>query len=241
MLEAQGVLDDDARSSHPFADPMDEPKDAMNPEPRTVADLENDLENALAQVRELDARGALPAELRPLLLLAPPEGTSVHVSLRHRDRGRQIRRHYGAHAFDPREAAAWIVFEPPVGEYREDERADRRHESFERDRPQHARSQGSDPLTEFLRALDEVERQPQLKFVSLKWFRDTYVHKMGFPWARDPDMPRHLLQEATDRGLVLTDKVQNPKQPEFPVTSIHLNRQHPDVRRIVGEGRPNEG
>lgn len=211
----------------------------MNSEPQTVADLENDLENALSHVRELDARGALPAELRPLLLLCPVEGTSVHVSLRHRDRARQIRRHYGPHAFDQRDGAAWIVFEPPPVESFGEERRPMRGEGPDRGGP--TRGDGGDPLDEFLRALDDAEHQPQLTFVSLKWFRDTYLVRMGFPWAHDPELPRRLLQEATDRGLVLTDKVPNPKQPDFPVTSIHLNRQHPDVRRVVGEGRPDHG
>lgn len=204
----------------------------------TVADLEHDLQNALHHVRELEARGALPAELRPLLLLSPLEGTSVHVSLRHRDHARQIRRHYGAQAFDHKTGAAWIVFEAPPLEARFDERRSERFDrpaAFDRDRPRPAREPAGDPLVEFLRALDEAERQPQLKFVSLKWFRDTYLPKMGYPWARDPEVPRRVLQDATDRGLVLTAKVENPKQPAFPVTSIHLNRKHPDVRHVLGE------
>jgi hypothetical protein len=201
----------------------------------SIADLEHDLENALAHVRELDTRGDLPAELKPLLLLSPVDGTSVHVSLRHRDHARQIRRTFGANAFDQRDGAAWIVFEAPPVEARDDERRPQREERFER-RPERDFDRGnrrSDPLDDFIRALDDAENQPQLKFVSLKWFRDTYLLKMGFPWADDPEIPRRLLQDATDRSLVLTDKVANPKQPMFPVTSIHLNREHPDVQRIL--------
>jgi hypothetical protein len=203
------------------------------PQP-TIADLEHTLEHALSHLRELDASGALPADLKPLLLLSPIDGTSVHVSLRHRDHARQIRRTYGAHAFDQRESAAWIVFEAPPVEARHDER--RAHEPVEREfeRRPDRRDRRTDPLEEFVRALDDAEHQPQLKFVSLKWFRDTYLLKMGFPWAEDPEIPRRILQDATDRSLVLTDKVANPKQPAFPVTSIHLNREHPDVQRILG-------
>ena len=202
----------------------------------SIADLEHDLENALAHIRELDVRGELSTELKPLLLLSPVDGTSVHVSLRHRDHARQIRRTFGANAFDQRDGAVWIVFEAPPVEARDDERRPQHEERFERrpardfDRRVEHRA---DPLDEFIRALDDAENQPQLKFVSLKWFRDTYLLKMGFPWADDPEIPRRILQDATDRSLVLTDKVANPKQPMFPVTSIHLNREHPDVQRIL--------
>lgn len=209
----------------------------MDTNPTTVGDLEHDLENALDHVRDLDERGKLPQELRPLLLLAPVEGSSVHVSLRHRDMGRQIRRSFGAQAFTQREGAAWIVFEAP-----HPDQTDARGRS---DEPRRGASDAGDeqiprdehnPFDEFIRALDEAEHQPQLNFVSLKWFRDTYLMRSGYGWAQDPEIPRRILQEATERSLVLTSKVPNPKQPTFPVTSIHLNRQHPDVQRILGSG-----
>jgi hypothetical protein len=191
---------------------------------KSVADLENDIESALEHLRDLDLRGKLPPELRPLLLLAPVEGSSVHVSLRHRDTVRQIRRAHGAQAFAQRACGAWIVFEAPQLEW---------HDEGGREAAPHVR-----PFDEFIRALHQAEHEPQLHFVSLKWFRDTYLQKCGFAWAQEPDAPRRLLQEATDRGLVLTSKVPNPKTPAFPVTSIHLNREHPDLQRILGSDAP---
>jgi hypothetical protein len=202
----------------------------METNPMTVADLEHDLENALDHVRELDRRGELPDELRPLLLLSPVDGSSVHVSLRHRDMARQIRRNHGAQAFNQRDGAAWIVFEAPLPVRDEPRGRDERQDSR---RSERARDE-NDPFDEFVLALDEAENQPQLNFVSLKWFRDTYLARSGFGWAQDPDVPRRILQDATERNIVLTSKVPNPKQPTFPVTSIHLNRQHPDVQRILG-------
>jgi hypothetical protein len=203
----------------------------MPDHPMTVADLEHDLESAFDHVRDLEQRGHLPDELRPLLLLAPLDGTSVHVSLRHRDMGRQIRRTYGAQAFDQRDGAAWIVFEVPRPDR---ESSPGRFDGREREHDSGGGGDDDVPFEEFIRALDEAENQPQLNFVSLKWFRDTYLVRSGYPWAQDPDVPRRILQDATDRNIVLTSKVPNPKQPTFPVTSIHLNRQHPDVQRILG-------
>jgi hypothetical protein len=214
----------------------------MDTNPTTVGDLEHELENALDHVRELDESGKLPRELRPLLLLAPVEGSSVHVSLRHRDMGRQIRRGFGAQAFTQRDGAVWIVFEAPhpdQGESRGRSDEPRRGTPDPRDE-QNPRDEFN-PFDEFIRALNEAEHQPQLNFVSLKWFRDTYLMRSGYGWAQDPDIPRRILQEATERSLVLTSKVPNPKQPTFPVTSIHLNRQHPDVQRILGTSESRAG
>lgn len=206
-------------------------KKAMETTRTTIADLEHDLENALDRVRQMETSGQLPPDLKALLLLAPIEGTSVHASLRHRDAGRQIRRTHGAQAFSQADCAVWIVFEPPLAAVSSSGAVHTDVAATSGDRP------GTPAFDEFVLALHDAENQPQLTFVSLKWFRDTYLAKRGYRWAKDPDMPRRLLQEATERDMVLTDRVPNPKQPEFPVTSIRLNRDHPDVRRIL-EGAP---
>lgn len=214
----------------------------MEHNPTTISDLEHDLEKALDHVRTLDASGQLPPELRPLLLLAPVDGTSVHVSLRHRDMARQIRRNHGAQAFSQSDCAVWIVFEAPLpdaardggrGDARGDRRDDASDSRADRGVPHERAPQGARPFDEFVLALNDAENQPQLTFVSLKWFRDTFLVKSGYRWAQDIEMPRRLLQEATERNIILTSRVPNPKQPEFPVTSIRLNREHPDVKRIL--------
>jgi len=192
---------------------MDEPKSWDDS--TTIAGLESELEDALDALAELDRQSELPAALRPLLALLPPDGASVHVSLRQRESGRQLRRSATREHWQPRLCAAWIVYEMPLAGL-----APRTESS-------------GDPLTDFVVALDHAERDPHLSFVSLKWFRDVYLQKRGFVWAEDADLPRRLVQQATERGVLLTHKVPNPKQPEFPVTSIRLNRQHPDVQRVL--------
>lgn len=190
----------------------------------TIADIESDLERALESLRELDQRGRLPQELRPLLYISPPDGASVHVSLRQRENSHQIRRASFAHHWTPRNSGAWIVFEVPQSGL-----ADHGERSVES-------SEGSgDPLQDFILALDQAEHEPHLNFVSLKWFRDTYLQKRGHAWAYDPDITRRLIQEVTERDLVRTSKVPNPKAPSFPVTSIHLNRAHPDIQLRLSE------
>ena len=95
---------------------------AANAANKTIAELEGELATALEALRELEARSALPAELKPLLKLAPPAGGSVHVSLRHREKGRQIRRSFLANSFHPRSCGAWLVFEGPLEEKDGDEK-----------------------------------------------------------------------------------------------------------------------
>ncbi|MBK7644587.1 MAG: hypothetical protein IPJ19_16335 [Planctomycetes bacterium] len=185
---------------------------------QTISALELELENALEALAELDQRSELPPALRPLLALVPPEGASVHISLRQRASGRQLRRGAPRQEWRPQVCGAWVVYEAPQPGILP-----------------RSESSGS-PLADFVLALDHAERDPHLSFVSLKWFRDVYLLKRGFAWAEDPDLPRRLVQEATESGVLLTHKVPNPKQPEFPVTSIRLNRQNAEVLRLLENG-----
>lgn len=192
-------------------------------EPQTIGELESDLEDALSELAELESRGELPAELRPLLWLAPPDGASVHVSLRQRDSGRHWKRQSALGEWKEKGGGAWIVFESP-----------------ELGLTPRAESTGV-PLDDFILALDQAERDPHLSFISLKWFRDTYLVKHGYAWATDPDLPRRLIQEATEQQILLMHKVPNPKMPDFPVTSIRLNRANERVLRLVGANAPEPG
>jgi hypothetical protein len=183
--------------------------------PATIAQLEFEVQGALESLRELERTGRLPAVLQPLLHIAPPDGSSVHVSLRARESGRQLRRNQTLDSFQPRNCAVWVVYEVPQQENMQSDPGT------------------GEPMVDFVIALDHAERDPHLSFIALKWFRDTYLHKRGFAWAFDPDMPRRLSQEATDAGIILMHKVPNPKQPEFPVTGIRLDRKHPLVQDVL--------
>jgi len=201
----------------------------MEPRPSTISELESQLQQALSSLREIDERGELPRELKPLLHLSPPEGASLHVSLRHRDTGHQLRLGGLVHSWVPRTCGAWIVFEVATG-------------LGTTSSPLGGRIGGSDdPLGDFLIALDHVEKDPHLRFVSLKWFRDTYLPKRGYDWATDPDIPRRMVHQAAESDMILTSKVPNPKTPEFPVTTIRLNRDHPRVAQVLASIEPKAG
>ena len=193
----------------------------MDPHPTTISDLESELQKSITSLRELDERGELPLELKALLALTPPDGASVHVSLRQRDTGRQLRLGGPVQSWAPRACGVWVIYEVAQG-------------LGGLSGPQPRTIEGSgNPLLDFITALDHVEKDPHLHFVSLKWFRDTYLPKRGYDWANDPDLPRQMVHEAAEAEMILTSKVPNPKTPEFPVTTIQLNRAHPKVQRML--------
>lgn len=190
----------------------------------TIADLEADIEDALDALADLDRRGRLPRELRALLALTAPPGASVHVSLRHRDTQRQIRRNAAEEHYAQGSCGAWVVFELPPDEVRE--------------LPPSVSLQPEEVLDEFIRALDRAERDPHMSFVSLKYFRDQYLAKVGLTWARDFDLTRAVIQDATDKAILELSKVPNPRQPEFPVTTIRLSRNHDRVKSALASRTP---
>ena len=91
----------------------------------------------------------------------------------------------------------------------------------------------TDPVQDIVTALAKAEKDPQLGFVSLKWFRDTFLPQQGYPWAAIPDERQRVLVSAIDRNWILTSKVANPKNPQFPVTAIKVNRPLSEVHSIL--------
>lgn len=87
---------------------------------------------------------------------------------------------------------------------------------------------------ELLRALDLAESTPGWNFVSLKKFRDEILPAADVPSIRSDVERQTVIGSAIEKRFVLTGKVQNPKSPQFPVTSIRLNRLMPEVQRVLG-------
>jgi hypothetical protein len=88
---------------------------------------------------------------------------------------------------------------------------------------------------ELLRALDRAESTPGWSFVSLKKFRDEILPLEDVPFLRSDVERQNALRYAIDKRLILRGKVQNPKSPQFPVTSIRLNRLMPEVQEVLGQ------
>jgi hypothetical protein len=87
---------------------------------------------------------------------------------------------------------------------------------------------------ELLRVLDRAESTPGWSFVSLKKFRDEILPSANVPSIRSDVERQSVIGSAIEKRLILTSKVQNPKSPQFPVTSIRLNRLMPAVQEVLG-------
>jgi hypothetical protein len=89
---------------------------------------------------------------------------------------------------------------------------------------------------ELLKALDRAESTPGWSFVSLKKFRDEILPSEDVPSIRTDVERQNVLRSAIEKRLILKKPVPNPKSPQFPVTSIRLNRLMPEVQAILGAG-----
>ena len=89
---------------------------------------------------------------------------------------------------------------------------------------------------ELLRALYRAESRPGWKFVPLKKFRDEILPQEHLTTLQTDVVQRHMLNTVIEKKYVLVGKVLNPKSPQFPVTTIRLNRLMPEVKGILGQG-----
>lgn len=85
-----------------------------------------------------------------------------------------------------------------------------------------------------IQELDQAEKWPGFNFVALKWFRDKWLPRKVLAGYDVADALDELIREAVADGVVLTSRVDNPKNPQFPVTAIRLDRQHPEVVAALG-------
>jgi hypothetical protein len=93
----------------------------------------------------------------------------------------------------------------------------------------------ADLLKVLVRALDRAESKPGWTFVPLKKFRDEILSSEDVPSMRTDIERQNVLRSAIEKRLILVGRVANPKAPEFPVTTIRVNRLMPEVQRILGQ------
>ncbi len=204
---------------------------------KTILDEQSEIEAALDCLPALAAQ--LPPVLKPLVKLSPRKGLRVQVSLRRGDAkdSRQVKQNAPARSWLPDTGLIAISYRPSTSE--EDQAVASAVEAVQDSlaKPTEAAAKlaetASDPVQEIVIALARAEKDPQLGFVSLKWFRDSYVPQQGFAWSAIPDERQRVLVSAIDRNLILTSKVANPKNPQFPVTAIKVNRPLSEVQSIL--------
>ncbi len=88
---------------------------------------------------------------------------------------------------------------------------------------------------DLLIALDRAESRPGWNFVPLKKFRDEILPQEHLPSMRTDVHHRSVLESAIEKKFILVGKVPNPKSPQFPVTTIRLNRLMPAVKAVLGQ------
>lgn len=182
---------------------------------KTIGEVQAEFEAVLARIPEVQ----LPLGMEPLKAFVPPRGMTARVSLRNRESGRRIKRTADASRWNPATCEVVIAYEL-------DEDSEESGSSV--------RSVDSEPVVDLIKTLDAAERDPRFReFVGIKSFRDRHLVEQGYAWALDSNARHTVLSGAIDRGLVLRNSVPNPKDPSFPTTSIRINREHPDVRRIL--------
>jgi len=89
---------------------------------------------------------------------------------------------------------------------------------------------------DLLIALDRAEARPGWNFVPLKKFRDEILPQEHLPSLANTDAHhRSVLESVINKKFVLVGKVPNPKSPQFPVTTIRLNRLMSEVKAVLGQ------
>jgi hypothetical protein len=89
---------------------------------------------------------------------------------------------------------------------------------------------------DLLRALDRAESRPGWRFVPLKKFRDEILPTEHIKSMSTGVEQQKVLRLAIEKRFVLVGKVPNPKSPQFPVTTLRVNRLMPEVKAILGAG-----
>ena len=204
---------------------------------KTILEEQSEIEAALDHLPALAAQ--LPAALKPLVRLSPRKGFRVQVSLRRGNAkdSRQVKQNAPARSWLPDSGLVAILYRPSTPE--EDQAVESTVEDVQDSLAKPAETApkpaetASDPVQDIVMALARAEKDPQLGFVSLKWFRDTYLPQQGYPWAAIPDERQRVLVNAIDRNWILTSRVANPKNPQFPVTAIKVNRPLSEVHSIL--------
>jgi len=172
-----------------------------------------------------------------------PESFRLHVSLLRTD-GRKKRSTAGAYTWVPESEPMQFSLEP----LRREEAVPSAELSHRAQVPpiRGATNEDASPGTagqkiyihpaeaELLKALDHAESTPGWSFVSLKKFRDEILPSADVPSIRSDVERQSVLRSAIDKRLILKKPVPNPKSPQFPVTSIRLNRLMPEVQELLG-------
>jgi hypothetical protein len=192
---------------------------------KTIQHLEHALADAFAAIKTLRDHDLLPRALEPLLLLAPAWRLQPQVTLCHGEDETPLEPDAPADSWDKAHGGLWITFEP---------RSERQLRG-RRGAALPAAPPPQDPLPDLVRVLDQAEKNPMLQFVALKLLRDRLLPQSQDYWAASPDLCQQVIADAIERGVIATGKAPNPRMPDFPVTTVRLERDHPEVAKALAQ------
>jgi len=198
-------------------------------------DVKNVKEVELEFGRKLD--NAL-ADILQELGYAVPQSHQIKASLLDSN-GRKKRSNASADHWSPVLGRIEIRFEPVAQEQKQINSATSQPPAKEAPAKLETLSKGIRGLHpaegDLLIALDRAESRPGWNFVPLKKFRDEILPQEHLPSMPTDVERRSVLNSVIEKKFVLLGKVINPKSPQFPVTTIRLNRLMPEVKEVLGQ------
>jgi len=164
-----------------------------------------------------------------------PEHYQVRISLLDANR-RKKRSDASADNWSPDSGRIEVWFEPGDAQAAVSQPASARNDRSKQSEPGvDVHPSEADPLRVLVAALDRAESRPGWNFVPLKKFRDEILPAELVPSMQTDVERQNVLRSAIEKRLVLVGKVPNPKAPEFPVTTVRLNRLMPEVKTLLGQ------
>ena len=228
----------------------------------TVAAAEDFLQSGLEELRNLP----LSSKHKAIIDFLAPRGFRVVVQLE--EDGRKKRRDASLNSWKPATGEIVLYYEADNSKQSEPEQAaplqtvsespslaslipppiDARSapESVsqpEATNPTLANASTAQEIRECCTALAEAERLGR-DFISLKWFRDVFLLQRPYGWTPSQNSRIRVLNQAVQQGYIETRSIPNPKNPEFPTTTIVLDRTRSQsligsrFRPILTSGEP---
>jgi len=169
----------------------------------SIGDLQSRISEAFSYLWRLRREGNLPSSLEALAQLAPAEESALAVSLCHaaesqaNGKDRQIRRDADARSnWGARPGLAIRLTYVQV---------------------QNPRNERFETVVAIVR-----KAEGRLPFVGLKHLRDTLLPASGAAWASSPANCGTAVKEAIQAGVLVTEKVPNPKNADHPTTAVKV-------------------
>ena len=176
------------------------------------------------------------------LSYSSPEHYQIRVFLLD-ESGRKKRSNAAAQSWSPDSGRIEIRFEPTSQEREElCSQTPRRTENTTSSEHEGSAAESADSSphlhpaeAELLKALNRAESKPGWSFVPLKKFRDEILPQEHLTLMRTEVEQHNTLRSVIEKRFVLLGKVPNPRSPQFPVTTIRLNRLMSEVRVALGQ------